>query len=796
MKKRYANAGWLLVSALLMIIPSVAFSEGTDEPIRIVTCLLPLGTEGVFYRQEIMSTGGNGPTAWSLFDGSLPAGLQLEEGLITGTPAVSGTYSFTILADNDGNSDTEFVTIRIVPPATPYAFGWNGYGQLGHGTTEDSEYGPVIAPGGGSLSGIVAVSAGAEHVLAIDSQGGLWAWGNNYADRLGTATAEWHSAVPVRPEGVEGRVFTAVSAGYEHSLALDADGTVWMWGASDSHLPSSPVPACVRMSYEEDAPCLTDIVAIAMGSLHALALDADGTVWAWGNNSRGQLGQADPYMTGSNFPIRVANPDGSGDLQDIVAISAWDDVNLALTREGHVYEWGARWMDEGRIINALPVMVEWGIDAPLSDIAAISAGLDHLLALAQDGSIWAWGNNTRGQLGTGEGSYPNGVPYPVRVLELRNIIAISAGGSQSMAIDAQGNAWHWGVDAWLPYEIDIETGNAAGISSGYEFSFVLESTAPSPITYTVTPSAGEGGMISPATPQTVIEGETTSFTITPDEGYHIESVTGCGGVLSGSTYTTGPITGNCTVTAVFNRSGEVPILLQDQPGGNVMVAHLNPEGLSNGEIIATRVGTQWSIMGSADFNADGSPDILWRNDVTGDIGLWYMDGVEVVSDAYMATASDPDWLIVGLSDMDRNGTPDILWRHNRNGYIVAWYMDGGRLDREVYVNWVFDPDLMIRGFVDFNRDGSPDILWQDRSSGTVTIWYMSEINLTDIETIAGGSREWEIVGAVDLNGDIAVDLLWQHRSTGEVAVSLMNGTTAISEGIIGELDLPWEIVSP
>ena len=73
---------------------------------------------------------------------------------------------------------------------------------------------------------------------------------------------------------------------------------------------------------------------------------------------------------------------------------------------------------------------------------------------------------------------------------------------------------------------------------------------------------------------------------------------------------------------------------------------------------------------------------------------------------------------------------------------------------------------------------------------------MSDINLTEIETIAGGSREWEIVGAVDLNGDIAVDLLWQHRSTGEVAVSLMNGTTAISEGIIGELDLPWEIVSP
>jgi|GEM_PF-1844856 len=491
---------------------SEAIAQQVHEPIRIVTRTLQPGTEGVFYRQEIITVGGIGPATWSVVGGSLPEGLQVVDGLLIGTLQSSGEYSFTVRADNDTDYDTKSLTIRILPPGVPYGFGSNDYGQLGNGSTENSEYGPVIASGGGPLSGIGAVSAGAEHVLALDSQGGLWAWGSNGGGLLGTGTAEWYSTVPVRPAGVEGRVFTAVAAGAWHNLALDADGMVWTWGGSDSWLPYSITPTRVVLSDDEDAPYLTNIVAIAMGTVHALALDADGTVWAWGNTFQGQLGQGDPYMAGSNFPIRVKNSDGSGYLQEIVAISAGGHVSVALTRQGHVYEWGRRRMHETFVTEHLPVKVVHGDGTPLSDIAAISAGVDHVLALTHEGSIWSWGDNSAGHLGTGADTWTGGAFNPVTVMDgggedpLTNIIAISAGGAHSMAVDAQGDALYWGMDRWLPYGIDTQTGYAAGIASGYGFNLVLESSL-----------AGTPGWYYWGNPPFLVSSNLTDFS---SNGYH------------------------------------------------------------------------------------------------------------------------------------------------------------------------------------------------------------------------------------------------------------------------------------
>jgi hypothetical protein len=119
-------------------------------------------------------------------------------------------------------------------------------------------------------------------------------------------------------------------------------------------------------------------------------------------------------------------------------------------------------------------------------------------------------------------------------------VSVAAGAAHSLAIKSDGTLWAWG---WNFY------GQLGGGSFRYQSTPTQIGTLIT--SYTVTPSSGPNGSVSPSTPQTVSYNSTTSFAVTPDTGYHIASVTGCNGVLSGNTYTTGPITSACTVTATF-----------------------------------------------------------------------------------------------------------------------------------------------------------------------------------------------------------------------------------------------------
>jgi hypothetical protein len=118
--------------------------------------------------------------------------------------------------------------------------------------------------------------------------------------------------------------------------------------------------------------------------------------------------------------------------------------------------------------------------------------------------------------------------------------SVAAGGSHSLGIKSDGTLWAWG------YNHDGQLGNGSISYQPTPAQIIALITS-----YTVTPSPGPNGSLSPSTPQTVNYDSTTSFTVTPNTGYHIASVTGCGGTLSGNTFTTGPITSACTVTATF-----------------------------------------------------------------------------------------------------------------------------------------------------------------------------------------------------------------------------------------------------
>ncbi|HEX3621533.1 MAG TPA: hypothetical protein VHT97_04380 [Acidimicrobiales bacterium] len=306
---------------------------------------------------------------------------------------------------------------------TPRAFGWNAVGQLGDGTVTDRST-PVAVTG---LSGVVSVSAGAYHSLALRSDGTVWSWGWNPVGQLGDGTTvDRHS--PVRVAGLTG--VTAIAAGTYHDLALKNDGTVWAWG-SNNEGEVGDGSTVTRLAPVQVAG-LTGVKAIAAGAYHSLALTADGNIWAWGWNALGQLG--DGTTVDRHLPVRLSPMNG------VTAIAAGAFHSLALFDTGQVAAWG--WNGFGQLgIAAVddaprPLMV-----GQLDGVQAIAAGGLHNLALKSDGTVWSWGWNGVGQLGDGTVTDRQ---VPVQAAGLTGVVSIAAGTYDSLALEGDGTVAAWG----------------------------------------------------------------------------------------------------------------------------------------------------------------------------------------------------------------------------------------------------------------------------------------------------------------------------------------------------------------
>jgi alpha-tubulin suppressor-like RCC1 family protein len=322
--------------------------------------------------------------------------------------AVSGLSGVVALGAGGRHS------LAVKSNGTVWAWGDNWAGQLGDGTNTNSNV-PVVVSG---LSSVTAVAAGIYHSLALKSDGSVWSWGWNLYGQLGDGTTT-NSNVPVAVSGLTGVV--AVAAGEDHSLALKSDGTVRAWGANDvgqlgdGTYTNSTTPVAVYG--------LTGVVAIAAGRFHNLALKSDGTVWAWGYNGYGQLGDGTSEWR-RNVPVAVSG------LSGVVAVAAGDYHSLALKSDGTVWAWGGNgWGQLGDGTNTnrnVPVAV-----SGLSDVVAIAAGYYHSLAIKSDGTVRAWGWNVHGQLGDGTNTDSN---VPVAVSSLSNVVAVAGGSYHSLAI--------------------------------------------------------------------------------------------------------------------------------------------------------------------------------------------------------------------------------------------------------------------------------------------------------------------------------------------------------------------------
>ncbi len=176
------------------------------------------------------------------------------------------------------------------------------------------------------------------------------------------------------------------------------------------------------------------VTAIEAGGSHSLALKSDGSVVAWGDNVTGQLG--DGTNTASNTPVQV-----SGLTNNVIAIVAGSDHSLALKSDGSVVTWGDNLSGQLGNGNNNSSNSPVAVSGLTSGVTAIAGGGDHSLALKNDGSVVAWGDNQLGQLGNGNNIASN---TPVQVSGLTDAEAIATGGNHSLALKSDGTAWAWG----------------------------------------------------------------------------------------------------------------------------------------------------------------------------------------------------------------------------------------------------------------------------------------------------------------------------------------------------------------
>lgn len=371
-----------------------------------------------------------------------------------------------------------------------WMWGSGAEGKLGNGGVSDSNV-PVHVDG--LTVEISDIDAGGRHTLALDSDGGMWAWGANDSSQIGVLVAGDH-LVPVSVDNGGTADAVAVSAGYEHSIAMDADGQFWGWGMGyygelgmDIHLFQSTPELNPTLSgvMEIDAGSNATVVLcddgrllsfgtgedgrtgdgttgdrympvpvgrgfagvtkVVSGGGHTLALEADGTVWSWGDNDYGQLGLGGQ----PTVPTQISA------LSNIVDISAGQHHSLALDGDGDIYGWGSNLY--GQMGN--PVMTMGNYSTPVEaapgisgTVVALGSGDSHCFAITKGGALWAWGSNYWGQLGDDLGSVDdppaNKSDSPVLVPGLSAVSVQEAVGGRghTIVLDSDGNIWTWGLN--------------------------------------------------------------------------------------------------------------------------------------------------------------------------------------------------------------------------------------------------------------------------------------------------------------------------------------------------------------
>jgi len=361
-------------------------------------------------------------------------------------------------------------------------WGANGAGQLGNGTTKDSatpvrvhlprgfkttgigagwnaETGLAIGNAPLALTRRAATDSAATDTAATNhaaaAPGGvapLRAWGLGNFGQLGNGTLTSAAAIPVRVRLPRGVTVRQVRAGCFHSVALASTGRVYAWGDNSVGQLGDGTSVPRNTPVQVKLPAGVKVTAVRAGCRDSLALTSTGRVYAWGGNFFGQLG--DGTHLDRHRPVLVRLPGSTR----IKAISSGCYHGMALTAAGHVLAWG--YNDYGQLGNGSTTSSDVPVQVALPRGATptiVAAGCNHSIAMTSSG-LYAWGLNLDGELGDGTRT-DSSVPVLILILRtgppLGRLVSLFGGCSHSLALFASGTVLAWG------YNADGELGNGS-----------------------------------------------------------------------------------------------------------------------------------------------------------------------------------------------------------------------------------------------------------------------------------------------------------------------------------------------
>lgn len=409
--------------------------------------------------------------------------LSASKGPTAGGTAVTATGTgFETSWTRVLGAGTGWHAVGLATDGRLYGWGSNGRGQLGSGGPETSVRPVPVTLEGTPLEGkeIVQVATGYHQTLAVDSDGRVYVWGRT--NLLAADGTNQETAVPVelRTAGtpMAGKKIVAVSAGTSYSLALDADGALYGWGANQlGQLATGTtdyVPAPIAIPTEGTPIEGKRIVTMAAGNLHTAAVDSDGQVYAWGFNQRGELGNGrnDTALT----PVAVRTAGTAMDGKHVTQVAVGMMQTIALTSDGTLYAWGSNFNDEAGIGESIMTSVPMPVATEGTPLAGKkftmirAAGL-RSGAVDSDGRVYMWGENAVGQLGNGHSGRvraPGAVATDGTPMAGKRIVEMFIGNSRTIVLDSEGVAYAWGSN----YD------NALGASAGTAERPVLVNALP------------------------------------------------------------------------------------------------------------------------------------------------------------------------------------------------------------------------------------------------------------------------------------------------------------------------------